>query len=106
MEYTHAAFATVALILGGLQMARRKGGRFHRLTGRAYLAAMALAALSSFFLTSMTGGFSFLHILSVWTLVTLNLASVVVALWWRWEKGVWKGERMAGPPASPDSLAD
>lgn len=72
MEYAHASFATLAIILGGMQMFRRKGGGSHRLIGRAYLGSMALTALSSFFLTSMTGTFSFLHILSIWTLITLG----------------------------------
>lgn len=71
MEYAHASFATIAIVLGGLQLLRRKGGGAHRLLGRTYLGAMALTALSSFFLTSMTGTYSFLHILSVWTLITL-----------------------------------
>lgn len=71
METAHAALAILALILGALQIAGRKSGRRHRLTGRVYVAAMALTALSSFFLTGMTGGFSALHALSVWTLVTL-----------------------------------
>ncbi len=71
MEYAHASFATIAIVLGGLQLIRRKAGIMHRLTGRIYLGAMALTALSSFFLTGMTGTFSFLHILSVWTLFTL-----------------------------------
>jgi uncharacterized membrane protein len=71
MEYAHASFATIAIALGGIQMFRRKHGTSHKLIGRAYLGAMTFTALSSFFLTSMTGTFSFLHILSVWTLITL-----------------------------------
>ena len=71
MEYAHAAFATIAIALGASQFMRRKGGSSHRLLGRAYLGSMALTALSSFFLTSMTGTFSFLHILSILTLITL-----------------------------------
>ncbi|WP_417519605.1 DUF2306 domain-containing protein [Minwuia sp.] len=71
MEYLHAACASIAIVLGAFQIARRKGDRPHRLLGRAYVGAMLLTALSSFFLTSMTGGFSFLHLLSVWTLITL-----------------------------------
>lgn len=71
MEYAHASFATIAIVLGGMQIVRREGGPAHRLAGRAYLAAMALTAGSSFFLTGMTGTFSFLHILSAWTLFTL-----------------------------------
>lgn len=72
MEYAHAAFATIAIALGALQFMRRKGGSSHRLLGRAYLGSMALTALLSFFLTSMTGTFSFLHILSILTLITLG----------------------------------
>lgn len=74
MALAHAAFALIAILLGGLQLFRRKGDRLHRLAGRGYVAAMVLAALTSFFLTTMTGSFSFLHILSVWTLGTLGIS--------------------------------
>ncbi|PJK30915.1 DUF2306 domain-containing protein [Minwuia thermotolerans] len=78
MEFAHTALAFAALILGAVQIAGRKAGRRHRLVGRAYVAAMALTALSSFFLTSLTGGFSFLHALSAWTLFTLAWAMAMV----------------------------
>lgn len=71
MEFAHTALAFTALLLGAVQIAGRKAGRRHRLVGRAYVAVMALTALSSFFLTSLTGGISFLHALSAWTLFTL-----------------------------------
>jgi uncharacterized membrane protein len=71
MDILHAIFASVAILMGGLQFARRKGDRRHRLSGRVYVAAMVLTALTSFFLTGMTGGFSFLHALSLVTLGTL-----------------------------------
>lgn len=74
MDIAHAALAILALSLGAIQMAGRKAGRRHRLIGRACLAAMALTALSSFFLTSLTGSFSLLHVLSAWTLITLVIS--------------------------------
>lgn len=76
MALAHTTFALLAIIFGALQIARRKGDRYHRLAGRAYVAAMVLAALTSFFLTTMTGGFSFLHILSLWTLGTLAISHI------------------------------
>ncbi|WP_416896465.1 MAG: DUF2306 domain-containing protein [Minwuia sp.] len=74
MEYAHTVLALAALVLGGIQMARRKSGGAHRRLGQAYVGAMALTALSSFFLTGLTGGMNGLHVLSVWTLITLAIS--------------------------------
>ncbi|GJL86656.1 MAG: hypothetical protein DHS20C03_03650 [Minwuia thermotolerans] len=80
MEQLHVTVAIIAILIGGIQIVRRKRGSGHRLLGRAWVAAMALAAVSSFFLQSATGGFNFLHGLSVFVLANLAL-------------GVWRARR-------------
>ncbi|SMC27324.1 Uncharacterized membrane protein [Andreprevotia lacus DSM 23236] len=70
----HAALAVLALLLGALQFMLHKGTRLHRRLGWVWLAAMAATALSSFGLTSLTGHFSAVHLLSLWVLYCLYAA--------------------------------
>ncbi len=55
-------------------MLRAKGSASHRLLGRVWVALMSLAAVSSFWLTGLSDGFSVIHPLSIWTLVAMALA--------------------------------
>src|SRR5207302_4157241 len=53
----------------------RKGTAMHKALGRIWVALMLIVALSSFWLTGIRqGGFSVIHLLSAWTLVSLALA--------------------------------
>jgi uncharacterized membrane protein len=70
----HLSSAVTALALGLVIMARTKGTASHRTLGRAWVALMSIAALSSFWLTGLREGFSVIHLLSVWTLVAMALA--------------------------------
>jgi uncharacterized membrane protein len=72
----HLGAALPALALGALQLARAKGTRSHRALGWTWVALMTLAAVSSFWIFEIRkgGGFSFIHLLSVWTLVALACA--------------------------------
>jgi uncharacterized membrane protein len=72
----HAAGATVAVVLGGYQLLRRrKGDLLHRRIGRLWLADMYWVALSSFGIRRLDPGhFSWIHALSLWTIVSLSLA--------------------------------
>jgi uncharacterized membrane protein len=70
----HLSSATAALALGSVILATRKGTALHRTLGRAWVAFMTLAALSSFWLTGLSEGWSVIHLLSVWTLVALACA--------------------------------
>ena len=74
----HSIWLTVHLLtvipavpLGGYVLVRRKGDRLHRMLGRTWAVMMMVAALSSFGLHSVTGGFSPIHLLSILTLVTI-----------------------------------
>lgn len=75
MTALHLAAAILSLLLGATVLARRKGTTSHRLLGRIWVAVMALAALSSFWILDIgRGSFSLIHLLSVWTLISLALA--------------------------------
>lgn len=72
----HAVAASLALVLGGANLVRRpKGNRSHRGIGWTWVGLMYFTALSSFLVQMIRPGrFSWIHALSVLTLVTLTLA--------------------------------
>jgi uncharacterized membrane protein len=72
----HIAAATLALLGGALVLARRKGTLSHKRLGRAWVGAMTVVALSSFciFEIRQGSGPSFVHLLSIWTLISLSAA--------------------------------
>lgn len=70
----HAVAALVVLLLGPFQILRRRRDRAHRMLGAAWAAAMVVTCVSSFWIVDH--GFSWLHGLSIWTLVCLVAAIV------------------------------
>lgn len=72
----HLAAALGALALGAAILARRKGTPSHKALGRIWVALMAFVALSSFWIFEIRKGAgpSWIHLLSVWTLVSLACA--------------------------------
>jgi len=68
----HLAAALAALLLGITVLARTKGTRSHKLLGRTWVAVMLVVALSSFWI--QRDGFSWIHLLSIWTLISLACA--------------------------------
>lgn len=69
----HAAAAGVALILGVVQLARRKGTLSHRALGWVWVALMVAIAGGSFLIHTIRqlGPFSWIHLLSITTMVFL-----------------------------------
>jgi len=67
----HLMAVIPALPLGAYVLLRPKGDALHRALGRSWGALMMLAALSSFGLHGMTGGFSIIHLLSALVLVMI-----------------------------------
>jgi uncharacterized membrane protein len=65
----HLTAALLALVLGGVMLALPKGTRRHKLLGRLWVGLMVFVAVSSFWI-----GFSWIHLLSVWTLISLACA--------------------------------
>lgn len=70
----HIVSALAALPLGGFVLWRRKGDAAHRRLGRIWAALMLVVAISSYWLRTLSGGFSFIHLLSVLTLIAIPLA--------------------------------
>ena len=75
---THVTAALTSVVLGGYQVWRRpKGDARHRLLGRAWVVLILWTAVSSFWIRHINeGAFSWLHVLSVVTLVTVTLGVV------------------------------
>ena len=69
----HAAAAVSALVLGIVQLLGPKGTRGHRALGWVWVALMAFIAAGSFAIHTIRqfGPFSWIHLLSIVTLVTL-----------------------------------
>ena len=75
MVKLHVLGAVTAFSIGVVLLRGVKGTGMHRKLGYAWVAAMALAAVSSFFLTGLNGNhFSFIHGLSAWTVIGLPMA--------------------------------
>ncbi len=72
----HVVVVSVALILTPLQLLIKRGSDAHRVVGRIWMIAMALTALSSFFISTIHsfGPFSLLHVLSILNLMGLGFA--------------------------------
>ncbi len=75
---THVVGALTSVVLGGYQVWRRpKGDTRHRLLGRTWVVLILWTAISSFWIRQINeGAFSWLHVLSVVTLVTVTLGVV------------------------------
>lgn len=72
----HAISALEALLIGPFLLYRRRRDRLHKILGYAWVANMAVAALSSFALYGLRwfGPFGPIHVLSVTALATLWMA--------------------------------
>jgi uncharacterized membrane protein len=68
----HLAAALLSLVIGGAVLARQKGTASHTLLGRSWVALMLVVAITSFWIKR--DGFSWIHLLSVWTLISLAAA--------------------------------
>jgi uncharacterized membrane protein len=72
--HIHLVATILALALGAFMLIRRKGTVSHRRLGWIWVGLMLTAAVSSFWITSIRGGFSPIHILSVVVLVSVPAA--------------------------------
>ncbi len=73
---THLLFAMLAFGLGAIQLVSTKGTRIHRLLGYIWIVAMIIICVTSFKIkevmpTGMFGGYSPIHLLSIFVLVQL-----------------------------------
>ncbi len=102
----HLGTALPSLLLGGFILWRRKGTALHRMLGRIYTAMMLITAVTSFWIgrpgTGIGGGgFSFIHIFSVWTLFAIpwgihNARRGNIVAHQRTMRGLYIGLMMAG----------
>jgi len=74
--WIHLFTAVAALVLGALVFLGRKGTLLHRVSGRTWAGLMLVTAVSTFWIKS-NGSYSWIHLLSIVTLVLL--AAVVYA---------------------------
>lgn len=75
----HVAGAATAFLIGCILLAGVKGTGLHKTLGWAWVAAMGLTAASSLFIRTINPGhFSFIHLLSGWTLIALPMAIVAI----------------------------
>ncbi|MGB3753193.1 MAG: DUF2306 domain-containing protein [Parerythrobacter sp.] len=75
----HLATAFPALLLGPVVLWRKKGDAAHRLLGRCWAALMLATAILTAFIRTPGGGiagtgFSFIHLFTLWTFVSLPYA--------------------------------
>lgn len=71
----HVAAAAFAIALSAAIIIVKRGTPGHKLVGRAWVAMLAVICISSFWITGMNGtGYSWIHLLSVWTLLGLTKA--------------------------------
>ena len=71
----HLAFGLLALMVGAILMAGRKGARMHRILGWGWVLAVGIVAVTSLFIQTVNPGrFSFIHILSGFVIIALPLA--------------------------------
>ena len=70
---SHTGLALLAVLIGGAQLVLAKGTSAHRLLGWLWVTLMIYVAVSSFFISAIQTwrGFSPIHLLSVWTLLSL-----------------------------------
>ena len=72
--WAHIGTILVALVLTPLMLLRKRGDRPHRLLGWIWATALFLTALISFQVRTINpGGFSFIHLLSLLTIVQVPL---------------------------------
>ena len=70
----HIAAALAALGIGTVVLVQPKGSGLHKTLGWAWVIAMAATAISSLFIVELNqGSWSFIHLLSGWTLVALPM---------------------------------
>ena len=74
--WIHLFTAVAALVLGAMVFLARKGTLLHRLAGRTWAGLMLVTAVSTFWIKG-NGSYSWIHLLSIGTL--LLLAGVVYA---------------------------
>lgn len=73
----HAVSASFALLFGAYQLLRKKkGDRKHRVIGYIWVFSMYAVVITSFWIRTLNGGFTWLHALSILTFITITIGLV------------------------------
>lgn len=73
--WTHTLMAVLALAIGGVNLASRKGTKRHKAQGWAWMVMMAFVTISSFFIQELNrGSYSWIHGLTLWTMFCMVVA--------------------------------
>lgn len=81
MEFIWAHFiaAVLAVILGLINLILEKGTLQHRVLGWFWLIAMVFVTVPSLLIREINeGGFSWLHLLTVWTIISMGIAVISI----------------------------
>lgn len=72
----HLVAVVPAVVIGVVQLASKKGTPQHKLLGWIWVVSMIVVAASSFWIMQLRkdGGFSVIHLLSLWVLICLACA--------------------------------
>lgn len=74
----HLATISAAFVIGSWMMMRPKGTPPHRVLGMSFIVLMLVSAVSTFWVRGIAnGGFSYLHLLSIFVLVALPYAWIM-----------------------------
>ncbi|MES2902782.1 MAG: hypothetical protein V4696_01230 [Pseudomonadota bacterium] len=74
LVWAHLATIAIALGLTPVMLLRRRGDDTHRTLGWIWAAAMFLTAFDTMFIRLVNrGGFSWIHLLSIWTMIQVPL---------------------------------
>jgi len=85
LSVLHVAAAALALVAGAFVLLRAKGTRLHRQAGYAYVGAIVVMNISSFFLFNLTGRVSPFHVMAVISLATVLSGFAAAALRRPWD---------------------
>lgn len=76
--FLHVVASVYALAVAPINLLRRRRDHVHRRLGRTWVAAMYVSALTSFGIQQPFLAFSWLHALSLWTMVSITLGVVAI----------------------------
>ena len=73
--WIHFIAAVLAVILGLINLISKKGTLQHRILGWSWLLLMTSVTVPSFWIRELNdGNFSWIHLLTVWTLISMGIA--------------------------------
>lgn len=77
--WIHVLVAVSAIVLGLINLISKKGTRRHRIFGWSWVILLAFVTVPSFWIReSSASSFSWLHLLSVWTIICMAVALISI----------------------------